>query len=228
MNTAQQSSQPRQLTPHELAGVVKGFREMRKWSQEQLAEVAGLSTRTVQRLEDEQPSSVDTRRALARAFDADDIDLFNKPYVIPTAEELAAEKERLEKENVTLQAIRLETGKQLAQLAEPTQASLFSEVVPLPPGADEVFARLTDYCREYSEAAELYSAVAKLGVYEELDGMVKELRAAGFSLVGATRKAMAGHFEDKSGISFGIVYVVVAPLGHEPEQLMVPRELQMG
>lgn len=228
MNTAQQSSQPRQLTPHELAGVVKGFREMRKWSQEQLAEVAGLSTRTVQRVEDEQPSSVDTRRALARAFDSDDIDLFNKPYVIPTAEQLAAEKARLEKENVTLQAVRLETGKQLAQLAEPTQASLFSEVIPLPPGADEVFARLTDYCRDYSEAAELYSAVGRLGVYQELDEMVAELRAAGFSLVGATRKAVAGLFGSKTGTPLEVAYVVVAPVGHEPEQLMVPRELRLG
>jgi len=228
METTQQSAAPRQLTPVELARVVKAFRDIRSWSQEQLAEISGLSARTVQRVEDAQPSSVDTRRALARAFEADDIDLFNKPYVIPTAEQLAAEKARLEKENVTLQAVRLETGKQLAQLAEPTQASLFSEMVPLPPGADEVFARLTDYCHEYSEAADLYSAVERLGVYAELDGMMKELRAAGFSLAGATRKAVAGSFGSKSGIPFEIVYVVAAPVGHEPEQLLVPRELRLG
>ncbi len=92
---------PRNLTPAELATLVRAFRDMRSWSQEQLAEIARLTTRTVQRVEDGEPSSVDTRRALAAAFGFEDIDAFNKPYVIPTPEEAAAAKERFDKDHVT-------------------------------------------------------------------------------------------------------------------------------
>ena len=102
MTTAQQTAQPRHLTPQELAALIKATREMRQWSQEQLADIAGLSSRTIQRVEEGQPSSVDTRRALASAFGAEDIDLFNKPHSIPTPEQMAEEKARFEKEHLTL------------------------------------------------------------------------------------------------------------------------------
>ena len=92
---------PRNLTPAELATLVRAFRDMRSWSQEQLAEIARLTTRTVQRVEGGEPSSVDTRRALAAAFGFEDIDAFNKPYVIPTPEEAAAAKEQFDKDHVT-------------------------------------------------------------------------------------------------------------------------------
>ena len=50
MTTASdQFSQPRSLTHGELAGVVRAFRGARTWSQEQLAEIAGISSRTIQR-----------------------------------------------------------------------------------------------------------------------------------------------------------------------------------
>ncbi|MEG0324500.1 MAG: helix-turn-helix transcriptional regulator, partial [Raoultibacter sp.] len=68
MASTQQSAIHRNLNPQELAVLVKLYRELRKWSQEQLAEIAGLSTRTVQRVEEGLPASTDTRRALARAF----------------------------------------------------------------------------------------------------------------------------------------------------------------
>jgi hypothetical protein len=60
--------------------------------------------RTVQRAEKGEPSDLDARRALARAFEIGDIDVFNQPYCIPTAEELKALREKLEREYVTLDA----------------------------------------------------------------------------------------------------------------------------
>lgn len=228
MTTAQQAAQPRHLSPQELAALVKATREMRQWSQEQLAEIAGLSSRTVQRVEEGQPSSVDTRRALASAFGAEDIDLFNKPYIIPTPEQMAEEKARFEKEHLTLKAVRIETGRQLGKLAEGTSASLYSETVALPPEADEVFARLTDYCREFAECADLYSTVGKLGVYEELDSFVSELKDRGFSLVGATREAVARASDATKGVPLTILYVVACPAGSEPEHLAVSRKERMG
>lgn len=50
------------------ARMVRKLRELRGWSQEQLAEAAGLGVRTVQRLESEGRASAETRTCLAAAF----------------------------------------------------------------------------------------------------------------------------------------------------------------
>ena len=50
------------------AGQVRKLRESRAWSQEHLATVAGLSARTIQRVEAEGAASPETRLAIASAF----------------------------------------------------------------------------------------------------------------------------------------------------------------
>ncbi len=50
---------------------IRGWREDRCWSQEHLADVAGVSLRTVQRLENGESVSRDTVMSLAAAFDVD-------------------------------------------------------------------------------------------------------------------------------------------------------------
>ena len=47
--------------------IVRTLRERRAWSQEQLAEIAGLSVRTVQRVETGGGASLETRMALSAA-----------------------------------------------------------------------------------------------------------------------------------------------------------------
>lgn len=47
----------------------KALRLARAWSQEQLAEISGLSTRTVQRIENGERPSLETLSALAAVFD---------------------------------------------------------------------------------------------------------------------------------------------------------------
>lgn len=120
------TKQPRLLTPDELAAVVKAYREMRQWSQEQLAAIAGLSKRTVQWVENRKPSDLDTRRAIARAFEFEDIDVLAKPFDIPTPEELVAARSRFEREHVTLKALPVTSGGQLAGLAERNEAEISS------------------------------------------------------------------------------------------------------
>lgn len=64
---------PGLFTPEELALVVKTLRETRKWSQELLSEISGIHVRTIQRIEKGKPASIDSYRALARAFDIEGI-----------------------------------------------------------------------------------------------------------------------------------------------------------
>ena len=50
---------------------IQKFRLQRGWSQEQLAEVSGLSVRTIQRIESGQTPSLETLNSLAAVFDVD-------------------------------------------------------------------------------------------------------------------------------------------------------------
>jgi transcriptional regulator with XRE-family HTH domain len=53
------------------AGRIKQLREAKSWSQEHMAEAAGLSLRTVQRVESEGNASAETRLALASVLGVD-------------------------------------------------------------------------------------------------------------------------------------------------------------
>ena len=55
--------------------LIQKLRLQRGWSQEQLAELSGLSVRTVQRLERGQTASVESLKALGAAFEIDFSDL---------------------------------------------------------------------------------------------------------------------------------------------------------
>ena len=63
---------------------IKQLREARGWSQEHLAEVAGLSARTVQRIETEGNASPESRMALAAALGVDAANLGPAPAPVAT------------------------------------------------------------------------------------------------------------------------------------------------
>lgn len=51
--------------------IIRKLRLQRGWSQEQLAELTGLSTRTIQRIERGKPCSLETLNALAAVFEVE-------------------------------------------------------------------------------------------------------------------------------------------------------------
>ena len=51
--------------------IVKSLREKKHWSQEQVANMAGLSLRTIQRVEAGNPASKETLKSLASVFEID-------------------------------------------------------------------------------------------------------------------------------------------------------------
>jgi DNA-binding XRE family transcriptional regulator len=55
--------------------LIKSLRRQRGWSQEHLAEVAGVSARTIQRVEGDGVCSMETRNALGAAFELPGIEL---------------------------------------------------------------------------------------------------------------------------------------------------------
>lgn len=164
MNTAETTQQVRLLTAAELAACIRLFRETRHWSQGQLAEISGLSVRTIQRVEQGMSASLDTRRALARVFEFEDIDALNKPFAIPSEEEFRAAKEKFDREHVTLTAIPLTKGRQLAKLAETYTADLSEPAFELTREADEAFAALVDYFHDYRDCVDEYIQTQKFEV----------------------------------------------------------------
>lgn len=225
MNTTETTQQARLLTPAELAACIKLFRETRQWSQEQLAAISGLNVRTVQRVEQGLSASLDTRRALARAFEFEDIDVFNKPFTIPSEEEFKAAKEKFDREHVTLTAIPLTTGKQLARLAETCTMDLSEPAFELTREADEAFAALVDYFHDYRDCAGDYTQTQKLEVYDALQSQIDALKALGVSLRYAERKMQVkwGSGLDSKPMPVNLLYVVGFPLGKEPEQFATPK-----
>lgn len=226
MNATEHAQQPRLLTPAELAAFIKLFREMRQWSQEQLAAISGLNVRTIQRVEQGLSASLDTRRALARAFELEGIDVLNKPFTIPSEEEAKAAKEKFDREHVTLTAIPLTTGKQLAKLAETCSMDLSEPAFELTREADKTFAMLVDYFREYRDCADVYSETQKFDVYDEMQSHIDALQALGVSLRYATRKVRVtwgSHAADAKPMPLTVLYVVGFPLGEDPEQFATPK-----
>lgn len=225
MNAAENTQQTRLLTPAELALCIKLFREMRQWSQEQLAATSGLNVRTIQRVEQGLSASLDTRRALASAFEFEDIDALNKPFTIPSQEELKAAKEKFDQEHVTLTAIPLTTGKQLAKLAETCGMDMSEPAFELTREADETFAMLVDYFREYRDCADAYTEVQKFEVYDEMQSYIDALKSLGVSLRYAERKMQVkwGMAPDDKPMPVKVLYVLGFPLGKEPEQFATPK-----
>ena len=62
--------------------IVKKLREQKHWSQDQLATMAGLSLRTIQRVEAGSPASKETLKSLASVFEIDISQLTERVKVI--------------------------------------------------------------------------------------------------------------------------------------------------
>ena len=59
--------------------LIQKLRLKRGWSQQQLAELSGLSVRTIQRIEGGQVASLETQKSLAAVFEIDLTDLQGEP-----------------------------------------------------------------------------------------------------------------------------------------------------
>lgn len=228
MTTTEKTNTARILTPAELGLMVRLFRETRKWSQEQLSEISKLNVRTIQRVEDGQASSVDTRRALAIAFGSEDIDYFNKPHVIPTAEDVAAQKAAFDREHITLKSHPISSGRELAQVVSSYVMDYSEYTFELPAEVSEHYARLIDYYRDYRDCADLYSETDKLAICAEFQEMLDVMLNLGVTLSYATRRLTFKLNPDAEPWTETALYVFACQKGHEPTEITVPRAVRMA
>ena len=215
------SKPPRMLTLTELAALIKGYRKLKQWSQEDLAELSTLSIEQIDEIESGLSNAPDSLRALGQAFGFADIDVLNKPIHIPTPQDFEAESSSPESEGTTLEAFVLTTGEELGELVMQSTALAVSRSFELGMQADKVFEALTDYVREYRECFEEYSATRISDIHEEFQDYLGELKSFGVSISYATRQLPADHDEEKSSGTGTALYLVAFPIGEEPDSFLV-------
>jgi transcriptional regulator with XRE-family HTH domain len=218
------------ISSQELAILVTMRRQALGWTQETLAEISGLTVRTVQRVEKGEASSVDTRRAIARAFQMEDIDALNKPHAFKSPEQIKKEAEELRTKHMTLSVSVAQTGKQLAELAESANARCFQQPDNVSAPVAQLVAEMFDYMGDYGEVDELYSHTQKLDVHATLDEQLSRLREAGYSMCYSLRKTsiVSKDWGDKTPMPVGIAYAFVVKKGEEPKLAVVPKALDLS
>lgn len=224
---------PRILKPAELALLCKLQRTWRGWSQETLAELSGLTVRTVQRVEAGQPVGLDTRRALAAAWEAPDIDCLNKPTVFPTVEEVRQqEKKRLEDlaaNYFTVDMSRAD-GRGIARLLVDCEAVLVTLAEGLEEKAEveDAFALVSDYVRDFLDIVQDVPATERLTCADELQRLIADLARHGVTLLAGKRAVpvrFAGGKNPRRDLT--ILYVLAAPKGKESAVVHVDKRVQL-
>ena len=219
--TNSQLKPPRMLTLVELAALIAGYRKLRQWSKEELAERSMLAVDLVDEVENGKRNDVQTLRALAQAFSFADLDVFNKPIHIPSAHEEDAKSETVDTDTTALAAFVLSTGEELGELVLNSTALAVSRSFELGMQADKVFEALTDYVREYREYFEEYSSLRVSQILEEFDEYLSELKGLGVSLSYATRDLQEDTGQAISSKPAIALYLVAFPVGEEPESFLI-------
>lgn len=216
-------SENRNLTAVELADVVKSLRKTKGYTQEVLAELAKISCRSVQRLENGEGSSFDTFRAIARGLDLDDIDCFNKAYNLPNLEKLKKREQEVREDHITLPVQRLDSAKLLYELIEYSQMDIMDSSAINDKDAELVFAQLIDFFRELREVKQEMNEVYKISTHPQIQEYIDNLASLSFSLVCAKRAVPIRWGESDKTVNQQIVYIICCPSDCVPENIAVPK-----
>jgi transcriptional regulator with XRE-family HTH domain len=205
------------------------------WSQEALAASANLTPRTIQRIEAGEPSSIATRRSLARGLGYENPDIFEDPEFIASVLKLldGAHSQKVEDfhkqfpDLVPIDATPVKSGEALASLAGNSEAYLFHCDDEISLEAKQLAACLFDYLRDLVDVWDDISFSDRLRYTQDMEHMLSELGALDVRVHVASRstKMVGVHWENKTPLPLSIGYLVVAPKHKDITQLMVPKRL---
>ncbi|NEX19895.1 helix-turn-helix transcriptional regulator [Thiorhodococcus mannitoliphagus] len=150
------------------AELIKSLRGKKAWSQDQLADIAGVSLRTIQRIEKTGIASLESKKAIASAFEMNSTDLDandNEPDF------------RDEDEKVYF---RVEEGSKLAELVGGAYAYRFNHDNPESEEEADLLASSAQSLQDWGEIWSDLDAGQKIKVTFELSQLIKELETLGF------------------------------------------------
>jgi transcriptional regulator with XRE-family HTH domain len=216
-------------TPAEVGVAIKMMRDILGWSQETLAELCGLTVRTIQRVEASQPASIDTRRAIARGFGFEDLDFFQQPLISSSPEKLLEQKDAFDREHLVLDAEVVDGRGVIRRLldADGYHAIGPGSTVALPPAAEDAYAAVLDFLRDCMDVANEAGRAEMLGYGDTIEELAEPLRTSGFCLLAAVREVRftSGGGQGASPMLTTIIYVVVAPTKGAPKHIVVARKV---
>ena len=191
---------------------VRRSREARAWTQEQLATVANVSVRTIQRIElGEVPPSADTLAGLASAFDASIDDLRRTPEEQAQLEAEAVEQlKKIEERYEIVQVDQIERASHLSPRISGADALHFDNVDLNNEAEEDVVAAFRDNLRDcldlWNECPESHRTWER-GLQEQIE----TLNGLGLVVAAATnsRRLVLGNGDGKA-VQFAVLYVVVS------------------
>jgi transcriptional regulator with XRE-family HTH domain len=217
-------------TSADLAEVVKTLREQNKWTQATLAELARVDERTIQRVESGGRVSLDTRRALARAFGCEDLDVFERPWPFPDVEKFKAYTAELERTTIAVALTRIRDGRTLRTMVEGAHTSATEEIGELSSEARAGFAEMVDYLRDYNDIRTEYSMTQRLDVDRDIDELLKRIsnqRAAVGAGLFPTRLRSMGAPESPP-MDWTNILLLLAPAASLPSIVRIPRRFELA
>ncbi|MBI3554659.1 MAG: helix-turn-helix domain-containing protein [Deltaproteobacteria bacterium] len=190
---------------------IKELRTNKGWPAEQLAEVAGLSLKSVQRAETGKSVSLDTLQALASALDVTVDQIINERKEKDASQ---AHPESQTKAPVVHQLLRLRTGKALLDVVGESDAMQFDH--PEPRDREElelikaISQNLHDTLDVWSEMPPALRVESAFELTEEL----KKLEKHGLAVFGKSRSVKYTHADRKDSIIFDTAIVVIQRTDH--------------
>jgi transcriptional regulator with XRE-family HTH domain len=229
MNVPDDIFETRLLTPAELAAFVKAKRDEHKWTQAVLAELAGVTERTIQRVENGEPSTFDTRRAIAKAFECHDLDIFNKPHPVPSPEKLKSYWAELDKTTLIIPITRIRDARTLRTMSEGCHCSAAEELGELSAEARRAFAETVDCLRDYNDVRDAYSMTQRLDLDGDIDTLLKRIGEAGATVgAGLRRGKFRSDAPGSEPMDLTTIYFLLAPNDALPNTVMVPKRVQLA
>ena len=183
------------------------------------------------RVENGEPSSLDTRRALAGALDFEDIDTFQKPWPFPNVDKLRAYTAEIEENTVLVALAVAEEGRTLRTMIEGAESYVVEQVGDLSSAAQAAFAAIVDYLSEYNDVRDCYSLSQKIEIDREIDLYLKTISDENAVVSAGLRhdKLRAkGDAPNMKVMDWANIFFVLAPRNSLPSAIRVPKTMRMG
>ncbi|MBN4082488.1 helix-turn-helix transcriptional regulator [Mariprofundus ferrooxydans] len=153
--------------------MLKNLRKEKAWSQDELAMISGLSLRTIQRIEKDGKASLESKKAIASAFEIN-------------ASELDANENSsaLSSDEADSFYFRIEDGTKLSEIISGACAYRMNHDNPKTEGEAELLASVAQSIQDWGEVWQDLEAGDRVRATFDLSKLIKDLESEGFWVFG--------------------------------------------
>lgn len=223
-----------ELPPKTLGFWIKLIRNSSNLSQDALAVAAGLTVRTVQRVEAGGRASPQTRRSLARGLGYEDAGVFEDPWFIEAVNNILAEQaaiagraqKSLHPAHIRLAVTATTNGADLAGLIGGADAYVFKCDENAGEDAQRVAAALFDDLRDWGDIWSSLDFSQRLDAQQGFGAALATLAELDLHGYQGRREAYLKGAGSTKAIPFSIAYLVLVPADTVLEHLLAPKDMR--